>query len=95
LDLGYGPANYWNPTLRGWVARDLISDQPENEWIVLKPNVIETRAEAKERLKGTKAAMKKIETGRGKASDDVYILGDVRGPENVIGVMTKLYFSAV
>ena len=93
LEFAYGPDKTWNPQIRGYVRSDLISAQPTPDWIVLKSNRIETRAEIIERLKADgNSAWKSHEESD---LDDIFVQGDIRGPQDVIVSLTKIYFSAV
>lgn len=93
LDLEYGPDKTWNPQVRGYVRSDLISTQPTADWIVLKSTRIETRAQIIKRLKADgNSAWKSHEKSN---LDDIFLQADVRGPQDVIVSLTKLYFSAV
>jgi hypothetical protein len=94
IQLDYGPEHGWNPTLRGWIRPDLISTQRMDDWIILVSVRIETGGELIDRLRNTSDKML-LNHHSGRNPDDLYFQGGVRGPQDIIVSLTKIYFSAV
>ena len=87
----YGPACGWNPTLSGWVKSEFISNAPVDGWLRITVESLTTR---EHHLKKQSARIKGDPVERGSPSD-LYISGDVRGPQDLIVQLTKLYFAAM
>jgi hypothetical protein len=95
IELDYGPTGGWNPTLRGWVRPEFISTQPMDDWILLLLTKMETWAEAVERFQNTgEKTLLEHHNQRRQSEDDLYFHGGVRGPQEAIVTLTKIYFSA-
>jgi hypothetical protein len=95
LNITYGPKNGWKPNVWGWIKPEMMIDRPEPEWIYLKLEESETRKELTQRLRGTPAAVKRNEDGRGRNSNDTCIRGEVRGPASAIVRISQTYFSLI
>jgi hypothetical protein len=92
LDFEYGPTNLWNPSLRGWISANLFATHAIENWIVLYASRVETVDE----LQGTAPNSNTNERyNRPRKLGDAYLHGDVRGSENALTQLTKIYFSAV
>lgn len=88
------PPDDWVPSIRGWISPNLISNIPREEWIFLKLDKCETRAEAVARLKKDMASDADTR-GWGKEEDDFYFLGEARGTSEALTKIYKQYFEIV
>ena len=73
----------------------MIIENSGTEWILLKLDELNTRAELAEILNRKDSLMKRNEHGRGKKSNDIYISGVVRGPASALTKLTQAYFSVI
>jgi hypothetical protein len=95
LEVGYGPSKDWNPKLRGFVPRDLVSTQAVDDWIFLASASKETNSEVIERFKARgDAELVDYHLSKGRRLDDIHVEGDIRGSQGSIVSLTKIYFSA-
>jgi hypothetical protein len=86
----YGPACGWNPTLSGWVKSEFVSNVPLDSWILISPESLTTR-EHHLKKQGGRIPCDPLPEG---SPTDIYLSGDVRGPQNLIIQLTKLYLAA-
>jgi len=94
LNVRSGPKHNWLPKLTGWVTPEMLSTDPKDKWLAINVEKTETRKELTARLKGTSAAVKKGDRGRGKNPDDIFIHAEVRGPSDALIKLLRMYFEA-
>ena len=90
-ELGISPPEGWLPLLRGWIPSALISDEPRDDWPLVKMKRLVTRAEELVRLQEEESD----DTGLGNNICDRFFEGDVRGSNTALKKLYKLYFEMV
>jgi hypothetical protein len=89
-----GPRGSWVPAIRGWFTPDMLSSNPVDGWINIKLDKIET----KEQLLASEGKSKRTrhrDSGRGKNLEDIYIVGEMRGPAQELLRLYRIYFEAI
>lgn len=81
------PPRDWAPKISGWLPPNLISDVPTNDWLQVNLERKETWAEASMRL-----ADRTSSTHSERTADDIWFLGEVRGPASGLHTLYRQYF---
>ena len=91
VEIDVDPPDRWIPKVRGWLPPKLISTEPENDWMPLKVERHETRAEAIMKLKeGENPNLESY--GWGKKDEDIHFVAEIRGSSALLKRIYKLYF---
>jgi hypothetical protein len=75
------PNTNWIPKINGWVKPDMLSADPRGGWLVVNVMKTETREQVLKRLPHS-FVEKAHELG--KNSDDIHLVGEVRGPTEAV-----------
>jgi hypothetical protein len=91
MEVSYGPSTQWNPLTRGQLSCDLISHQAKEGWLTLSE--LSGPAFIKQSL-GIEVETAIPEEEEQTDSDYVYVRGSLRGPNEGLLHLTRIYFSA-
>lgn len=91
LEIENRPHQNWIPTISGWITPDLVSKEPRSDWLIIKPDKAETRAELVDRLKDSETEEALADPGRGRNPEDVYISGEVRGGSEPLTNLIRMF----
>jgi hypothetical protein len=91
FDINNHPHQNWIPTISGWITPGLVSNEPRSDWLIIKVDKVEKRAELINRLKDSENEESIDDSGRGRNPEDIYISGEIRGGSEPLKNLIKLF----
>lgn len=95
LGVNISPETNWIPDIGGWVALNILSTQPMEEWLAinLQPQGIKIREQVLKQAPFV--SYFGLPDERGKNPDDILFRGEVRGPKEAILQLIRISFRLI
>jgi hypothetical protein len=93
-EIEFDPKGSWIPKISAWVVSSMVSEQTVDDWLTLKIEKTDTRG-ALMATQGKPVDPTGWDSGRGKNSDDIHLIAEIRGPAHHLLKLYQIYFEAV